>query len=197
MRPFDRFNVSAIFVISGVALALGCSSGGPDDRREPDMQSDVGGSSPSGDSTAPTPRSGAERGVGASTTPSTPTSTGTVAAGEQCEADDECSTGYCADGVCCNSACNGTCESCDAPGQEGQCTPYAYGTDPESECPTPACYDALHERFVCDGASACQVEISECGSYNCDDEKGCYTECRTDLECADSAWCDEGRCAPK
>jgi hypothetical protein len=32
-------------------------------------------------------------------------------------------TGFCADGVCCDRACDGVCERCDAPGTAGTCTP--------------------------------------------------------------------------
>ncbi|MBM4360228.1 MAG: hypothetical protein FJ096_19145, partial [Deltaproteobacteria bacterium] len=32
--------------------------------------------------------------------------------GEACAANDECGSGYCIDGVCCDSKCDGTCTSC-------------------------------------------------------------------------------------
>lgn len=53
--------------------------------------------------------------------------------GNTCDRDAVCKSGHCADGVCCNSACNGTCESCndDTP---GVCAPFAAGEDPENEC---------------------------------------------------------------
>jgi hypothetical protein len=36
---------------------------------------------------------------------------------------DECASGFCANGVCCDSACDGACESCNQPRTTGQCTP--------------------------------------------------------------------------
>ena len=42
---------------------------------------------------------------------------------EPCVTSDECASGFCADGICCNSACNGPCASCNQSGSEGRCTP--------------------------------------------------------------------------
>ncbi len=54
--------------------------------------------------------------------------------GVPCAAGAECGTGICRDGVCCNAACDGVCESCSLPGSIGQCTPIPAGQDPEKEC---------------------------------------------------------------
>lgn len=43
-------------------------------------------------------------------------------AAANCATADECSTGFCVDGVCCTSACDGLCEACNLPGSEGQCS---------------------------------------------------------------------------
>lgn len=55
--------------------------------------------------------------------------------GQACVANDECASGTCADTVCCSSQCSGICETCSRLGQEGFCTFFAAGTDPDNECP--------------------------------------------------------------
>ena len=40
-----------------------------------------------------------------------------------CKADSECASGHCADGVCCNVACNTACRSCAMVGHVGTCSP--------------------------------------------------------------------------
>lgn len=69
-----------------------------------------------------------------------------VANGGECTSADQCESGACADGVCCERACDGTCESCDLPGLEGTCKPIPVGTDPASECGATR---------ACDGHGAC------------------------------------------
>jgi len=68
-----------------------------------------------------------------------------AALGGPCTDANECASGFCVDGVCCDAACDGTCEACNVTGTEGTCTPHDPGTDPDDEC-MPG---------VCDGASAC------------------------------------------
>lgn len=54
--------------------------------------------------------------------------------GEVCQTGSECSSGSCMDGVCCESACDGVCESCALEGSKGRCAPIPAGADPEKEC---------------------------------------------------------------
>ena len=63
--------------------------------------------------------------------------------GTSCASAGECASNACADGVCCDDACDGACEACDT--SPGQCTPVVAGADPDSEC----------GGGVCDGARAC------------------------------------------
>jgi hypothetical protein len=46
-----------------------------------------------------------------------------IATGVGCTRNTECVSGFCADGHCCNTACNGDCQSCDVGGHEGTCWP--------------------------------------------------------------------------
>ncbi len=62
--------------------------------------------------------------------------------GELCKGPSDCAIGFCADGVCCNSACSGKCQSCLAihtGGTDGKCTPIKHGLDPNNECGSGAC----------------------------------------------------------
>jgi hypothetical protein len=71
--------------------------------------------------------------------------------GQACTSAATCASGFCTDGVCCNSACNGVCASCNLAGQAGKCSPYAAGTDPQNECGkgTGVC------KSTCDGVGSC------------------------------------------
>lgn len=45
----------------------------------------------------------------------------TLPNGDSCTNSAECQSGFCVDGVCCNTACNGPSEQCNVPGQRGTC----------------------------------------------------------------------------
>ncbi|MEL6340496.1 MAG: hypothetical protein AAFQ65_11345 [Myxococcota bacterium] len=82
------------------------------------------------------------------------------AAGEACDSDGQCGSGFCTDGVCCNARCAGTCESCST----GTCSTVTTGTDPgtcESQCTADGCTG------VAIGES-CQSDV-DCGSGICDE----------------------------
>ncbi|MGH2535759.1 MAG: hypothetical protein ACRDJW_26200 [Thermomicrobiales bacterium] len=48
--------------------------------------------------------------------------------GQACASADQCQSGFCVDGVCCNSACGGPCASCNVAGHVGRCTEVADGS---------------------------------------------------------------------
>jgi hypothetical protein len=58
--------------------------------------------------------------------------------GKGCSAASQCSSGKCVDGVCCDTACDGTCDACTAAkkggGSDGTCGPIAVDTDPDGDC---------------------------------------------------------------
>src|SRR6185436_6634405 len=79
------------------------------------------------------------------------------AMGMTCTTADECSLGFCVDGVCCGSACTGTCQACNLPGSIGNCTPVPANQDPNNECP--ADINAPCGRAGgCDGVGACRLQ---------------------------------------
>lgn len=69
-----------------------------------------------------------------------------AANGTSCTAGTDCVSGACVDGVCCDTACDGVCESCNVSGRAGTCAPVPRATDPAREC---------MPGFVCNGARAC------------------------------------------
>jgi hypothetical protein len=67
----------------------------------------------------------------------------------------ECGSGFCVDGVCCNSACGGTCQTCAQSGSVGTCIAADPGTDPRMECDASAVTTCGNDGS-CDGAGACR-----------------------------------------
>lgn len=88
--------------------------------------------------------------------------------GDACFSNAECLSNSCVGGVCCNSACTGSCETCNATGTAGTCSP-------------------LPEASV----------ITACGAYACDGVSGsCPTSCTTSRQCATGNYCASGTCQP-
>ena len=75
--------------------------------------------------------------------------------GAKCTSNDRCASGFCTDGVCCSSACSGTCVSCNQPGSVGRCTPLGAGQ------PDPACAakdaSTCGTTGLCDGFGNCSI----------------------------------------
>jgi MYXO-CTERM domain-containing protein len=140
--------------------------------------------------------------------------------GLSCGQDYECLSGFCADGVCCDSACDKTCERCDFALQVGTCTPHDSGTDPDGEClgGDPSCastcdgasacspfpdstvqcgggdgclgYTLVSNR--CDGNGSCGTNVGLCpGNLICDGNgQMCLTNCASNLDCQSGHYCD-------
>jgi hypothetical protein len=101
--------------------------------------------------------------------------------GAPCERTVDCGGGLsCVDGVCCTSACTGTCVACNVAGFAGTCTPIPGGTDPSAECGGFSCRgfyagfggtngdqcrfraDVSDALAACNGAGACQTAATLC-----------------------------------
>ncbi len=76
--------------------------------------------------------------------------------GQTCATNSECSSCFCRDGVCCESACNGVCEKCNLPYRLGNCDPVSAGQDPDDECPTDPVSTCQRAGF-CSGARSCAL----------------------------------------
>jgi hypothetical protein len=103
--------------------------------------------------------------------------------GESCSLNSQCISGQCPsqDGVCCDVACSGTCESCAGAkngGMDGACGFVVAYTDLDNDCPLAG--------GVCNGAGVCQsdngtpcVGGGECVSGSCPSPDGvcCNSAC--------------------
>lgn len=107
--------------------------------------------------------------------------------GQGCGVPSQCLSNFCADGLCCDSACSGVCEACSA---AGVCTPFANGTDPDNECNMPAA-------DVCNGASACRCVDGQINGAETDTDCGggtCGT-CMNGQSCTIASDCMSGVCS--
>ncbi|MCU0655511.1 MAG: NUDIX domain-containing protein [Polyangiaceae bacterium] len=82
--------------------------------------------------------------------------------GQGCSLDRECSSGFCAEGVCCDRRCGGGCESCLARNQgggavDGQCGPVVAGQDPKDACDSDP-PETCRRTGACDGDLLCQLQ---------------------------------------
>jgi hypothetical protein len=92
--------------------------------------------------------------------------------GQACTSTGTCASGFCVNGICCDSACTGTCVACNLSGRAGTCSAHPAGTDPNGECDqgTGVC------KSTCDGVGACTFPQSgvSCGAcLTCDGAGTC------------------------
>ncbi len=118
--------------------------------------------------------------------------------GASCYSPEECESAYCANGRCCDSACDGVCEACDVSGSVGECVDVAAGSEhPECApflceangvCPATcdAHYDCMDGYYCSPSTETCVEELAQgascafgyqCGSGNCIDDRCCDTTC--------------------
>ena len=124
--------------------------------------------------------------------------------GRPCRADEECTSGHCSegDGLCCNSACTGPCQSCAAAkkgeGTDGVCGPIAKGTDPDHECMSASSTDCA-AIALCDGVGTCVASDIVCSPYLCLDDTRCRTSCSASDDCGPDHRCDAdtSECVPR
>ncbi|MEZ4312290.1 MAG: hypothetical protein R3F14_30035 [Polyangiaceae bacterium] len=113
--------------------------------------------------------------------------------GASCASVDDCASGSCVDGVCCDQACSGACETCTSPEHPGHCLP--------SPADTPC-----GEDLACDGAGQCAprlLELSEpcaldqdCRSGVCTDNVCCEHACDNDQVCTPEGLCRDADGTP-
>ena len=91
--------------------------------------------------------------------------------GGLCNATTDCLSGFCVDGVCCETACAGlfnACASAKTGAADGLCRPITAGSDPDNECAADAQTSCGFDG-MCDGAGACRKWINgtACSSETC------------------------------
>jgi hypothetical protein len=145
-------------------------------------------------------------------------------AGTTCTKNEDCELGFCVDGVCCDRACTGVCESCNEPSTSGKCTTVAgkprgarmctgtgcaeaqcdgveattcsaFAHGFETKCAEPTCAGALFTAGgYCDGKGTCATPMTASCAPYACDPIGCLTSCSSDASCAKGFACKDGRC---
>jgi hypothetical protein len=120
--------------------------------------------------------------------------------GLACTSGGQCATGFCVNGVCCDTACNGGCGACNLPGTVGVCSPIAAG---------PVCRAQMGSCDVaetCNGTSvSCPADQKAADGTSCSDGLSCtQDQCQTGVcvgapvvctpidDCHDAGTCDPG-----
>ena len=117
--------------------------------------------------------------------------------GQPCSPNDHCESGHCVDGVCCNSACDIDCISCNIHGNAGTCRLVPMGSDDDN----PSCSGAN----ACNGSGVC-VNAGEKGHFGdfCTGDGDCFNGACHDTElkcrlgggdpCTTGDQCESGTC---
>ncbi len=120
--------------VSDTGSSAADTSSDPADSSAPDSGVDSRGATPDTATTDTAVADSAPADTAATfdaTTGGKPTVEGTF---QGCSAPSECSSGFCVDGVCCDSACEGSCNSCALPWSPGRCATVPAGLDPRGAC---------------------------------------------------------------
>ncbi len=144
--------------------------------------------------------------------------------GSPCQYHTECSSNFCVNGYCCDSACNGQCEACDVAPNFGICSPVTGPSHDEQNpcvweepvcggscdginrdtCSYPSgttvcgtsCTGGQEVQSLCDGQGHCVTQNPvDCSPYLCVGNV-CATACNADEDCADGYRCEDETCVP-
>jgi hypothetical protein len=114
--------------------------------------------------------------------------------GQPCTLPSDCASGFCApQGVCCDAACTGSCQSCTLTGQApGHCASVAMGT----QCAAAGCMgDSVRSARSCDGNGTCgPATTTDCTPYTCNPAGAtCFAKpCAGNEQCAAGHTCNPG-----
>ncbi len=119
--------------------------------------------------------------------------------GTTCTTGDECPTGHCVDGFCCDSSCDGSCVACDLPGDEGVCSLVTGAPrNDHTACEAPSCSGGtLDQGASCNGLvpECTPLPTVSCAPFVCS-EGACRSPCTTKDDCVVQHVCANGACIP-
>jgi hypothetical protein len=114
-----------------------------------------------------------------------------------CTKNEQCASGFCVDGICCDKQCDGPCEACSVAmkgqGTDGLCENIGADRDPKNKCET-STQDCQADGF-CDGSGQCRAYAKAgkgCGSMLCTDTIALVGSCDGQGTCQQS----NVNCAP-
>jgi hypothetical protein len=112
--------------------------------------------------------------------------------GETCGGNDECESGICSEGICCNETCTEPCKSCDGT-QTGGTTGLCLAL-PNTVLLPPECIDDVTVTNRCNGSGFVEVaDTEDCKPSTCNAAAtACSTFCLSNADCHDTGWCNLG-----
>jgi Concanavalin A-like lectin/glucanases superfamily len=144
--------------------------------------------------------------------------------GKRCATGEQCASGICRHGYCCDKDCSGACQACDLAGSEGSCLPVPAGQDPRedctedpvsscagdgtcdgqggcrrypmgTECAAGRCSEATeYAASTCDANGVCQPGSSRSCAPNVCMGGSCSASCGGQADCQNGFVCEGGRC---
>ena len=111
-----------------------------------------------------------------------------------CTGNSQCATGFCTNGVCCDTACNGGCGACNLAGKVGTCSPVAVNTacaDDGNACTTDKCDGTTLtcQHAAGNAGTSCRNAANECDvAETC---TGTSTTCPTDVVKSNTTACTD------
>jgi hypothetical protein len=124
---------------------------------------------------------------------------GSRALGAACQVSTDCGSMNCVSGMCCNTPCTSSCQSCLSAltgFTDGVCRPVTAGhPDPQGMCGAPVCSGVTVTGGACNGLGGCQTAALSCAPFACNAQgSGCNAICSSDSDCASGATCNGATC---
>jgi hypothetical protein len=194
-----RIHQAVSVVLVAAAVATACTGNTDDCSKNPELACYVEATG-SGGATAST------TGTGSTTACDYPCVSDRQLDGQSCGSGERCESGFCADGVCCHTACDGLCEACNLPGTEGTCSPLPAGTpddqvvdgDGKAWCADKGgCGTIPGNCFQCEDGVKNGDEVGvDCGGSSCNAKCGIGSPCAPDGAAPGcvSGYCVDGYC---